>query len=441
MLARFRRWNALLSVLLATLALGLIPSQLTAGAQTAPSFGFYIDEPFVQTAYYTLSDRSNVQDFNMLSLGAVTSPETWSGISTSSGVTGAWSVVQGDEWGGATTTAPSAFGDPQTDTDEAKRSQYALIAQGNSLAIDLAAQAACLGFWWSGGDPFNQVEFFTTDSSGNQDKVATITTGALTEQLKDSSGLVAGVQVTSLGGPSYNAIGFYGHPVSTGSPVTRRWGPPGTRAAEPPGTVDLYPYLFVHAIAQGGVTFDRVVLSQVGPGNFEFDNLTLSSNCPVKQSLVLIAEVLDSSFAQKFITAQNSVASASQPVPPTLACSPSPVQAGLEVTCEVAGGDPNIEILWSASFGGDPFASQGVRLDASGRGTFTFVAPAAAIGQEVAVELVEWLAPISVSVLGGPIPASIPAGSGSTVPLGLVVIGLLVAAGSLVGIRRQVATD
>ena len=440
MLARFRRSTAFLIAFAATLAFAIAPSHLTADAQAAPSFGFYIDAPFVQTAYYTLADRSNVQEFNSLTTGSGASPGTWSGISTTGGVVGTWNVVQGDQWGGATTTAPSAFGDPQTDTVEANRSQYALIAQGNSLAIDLTAPATCLGFWWSGGDPFNQVEFFTTDSSGNQDKVATITTGSLTEQLKNPDGTVANLQVTALDGTPYDAIDFYGHPVSVGSPTTRQWGPPGTRAA-PPGTVNLYPYLYVHAIAQGGITFDRLVLSQGASGNFEFDNLTLSTGCTVKQSLVLIAEVLDSTFAQKFVAAQNSVASASQSVPPTLTCSPSPVRAGSEVTCSVSGGDPDIDILWNASFAGSPFAVQGVRLDASGRGTFVFVAPAAAAGQEITVELVEWLAPVSLGVVGGVIPSSIPAGSGSHVPGGLVLVILLVAAGSLAGIRRRVATD
>jgi hypothetical protein len=443
MLARFRRGTVLLAASLATLALGIVPSQPTAGAQTAPSFGFYIDAPFVQTAYYTLSDQSNVQTFNSLSTGSSASPSTWPGISKNDGVVGTWKVVAGDEWGGATTTLPPvkdgvvAFGDPQLVADESTRSQYGIIEKDKSLAIDLVTPASCLGFWWSGGDPFNEVQFFTTDASGNQDLVATITTGALTERLKNSDGTVAGVKVAALSGVEYDAIGFYGHPVTNGTPATsRKWGPSGTIASGA-GT-NLYPYLFVHAIAQGGVTFDRLVLSQTGSGGFEFDNLTLSTGCAVKQSLVLIAEVLNSDFAQRFLAAQAAANVVASPTPtPTLSCTPSPLVAGSSAECSVHGGPEDFDVLWNASLGGGAFAGQGVRLDGSGRGTFTFMVPASAAGQEISVELVGWLAPVSLGVVGGVVPASIPAGSGSTVPVGLVLFGLLVVAGSGVAVRRM----
>jgi hypothetical protein len=40
--------------------------------------------------------------------------------------------------------------------------------------------------------------------------------------------------------------------------------------------------------------------------------------------------------------------------------------------------------------------------------------------------------------VGGPVPASVPAGEGPTVPLGLLAVGLLAAAGAVVAVRRQV---
>jgi len=48
---------------------------------------------------------------------------------------------------------------------------------------------------------------------------------------------------------------------------------------------------------------------------------------------------------------------------------------------------------------------------------------------------------MSLGVVGGAVPASIPAGSGSNVPGGLVLVILLVAAGSVVAVRRQAVTD
>jgi hypothetical protein len=42
--------------------------------------------------------------------------------------------------------------------------------------------------------------------------------------------------------------------------------------------------------------------------------------------------------------------------------------------------------------------------------------------------------------VGGPVPGSVPAGEGPTVPVGLVALGLLAAAGAVVAARRQVTT-
>jgi len=122
------------------------------------------------------------------------------------------------------------------------------------------------------------------------------------------------------------------------------------------------------------------------------------------------------------------------PVPVTsqlaLSCSPDPVVAGGVVTCLVTGGDPNVEILWRASYN-PAFAGQGVRLDAEGNGSFSFVAPAAALGLPVTVELVEWDRTAVVTV-GGPVPVRVPAGEGQgALPLGLTLGGLLVLAGAL----------
>jgi hypothetical protein len=42
--------------------------------------------------------------------------------------------------------------------------------------------------------------------------------------------------------------------------------------------------------------------------------------------------------------------------------------------------------------------------------------------------------------VGGPVPGSVPAGEGSTVPEGLVALGLLAAAGGLLAAQRKVVT-
>jgi len=116
--------------------------------------------------------------------------------------------------------------------------------------------------------------------------------------------------------------------------------------------------------------------------------------------------------------------------PLALSCSPDPVVAGGVVTCVITGGDPGIDILWRASYN-PAFASQGVRLDAEGNGSFSFVAPAAALGLPVTVELVEWDRTAVVTV-GRLLPTRVPAGEGQGgLPLGVTLGGLLVLAGAL----------
>ncbi len=127
------------------------------------------------------------------------------------------------------------------------------------------------------------------------------------------------------------------------------------------------------------------------------------------------------------------------PAPParpavSVSCASFALVAGATVTCTVAGGDAGIEILWRAAYN-PVFAEAGVTLDATGTGTFSFTVPAAALGEEVTVELVEWLAPVSLGVAAGPVPSSIPSGGG---PMPVWSLVLLALAGGLV-LRRMSA--
>jgi uncharacterized protein GlcG (DUF336 family) len=98
-------------------------------------------------------------------------------------------------------------------------------------------------------------------------------------------------------------------------------------------------------------------------------------------------------------------------VPPSVSCAPLPALVGARITCTVTGGDAGIDILWRAAYN-PVLAGEGVTLDASGSGEFSFTVPAAALGQELTVELVEWTAPVSLGVVGGPAPSSVPSGEG-----------------------------
>jgi hypothetical protein len=127
--------------------------------------------------------------------------------------------------------------------------------------------------------------------------------------------------------------------------------------------------------------------------------------------------------------------------PPSVGCEPMPAAAGATVTCSVTGGDPGIDILWRASYN-PVFAEAGVTLGADGSGTFSFAVPAAALGQEVMVELVDWTAPMSLGVADGAslVPTSVPAGEGPGAPAGplAATVALALVAGMVV---RRRASD
>jgi hypothetical protein len=136
------------------------------------------------------------------------------------------------------------------------------------------------------------------------------------------------------------------------------------------------------------------------------------------------------------------------PVPPApvntigLSCE-GELEVGSEIDCTVSNGVPDIDILWEAAYN-PVFATAGVMLDAAGTGTFSFVIPAAAIGREVTVELVEWLAPVSLGVVGGPLPTGVPAGaldgqfiSDANRPAAIVSLAALVGLLALVAARRR----
>ena len=117
-------------------------------------------------------------------------------------------------------------------------------------------------------------------------------------------------------------------------------------------------------------------------------------------------------------------------------CVPSSLVVGSSVTCAVSGGDPGIDILWRAAYN-PVFAEAGVTLDDSGAGEFSFTVPAAALGRDVTVELVEWLAPVSLGVVAGPVPMSVPSGGGPMPVWPLVALVLI--GGSV--LRRRPSTQ
>jgi hypothetical protein len=130
---------------------------------------------------------------------------------------------------------------------------------------------------------------------------------------------------------------------------------------------------------------------------------------------------------------------ATMSVGPALACSPDPVPEGARVTCEVTGGDADIDILWTARIGGAAFDGRGVTLGPDGNGRFTFRAPVGSIGSSIHVDLVEWTQSMTLNVVSNPVPLSVRAGEGTLpAPLDLRLTGLAVLLGAVLVGRRLV---
>jgi hypothetical protein len=122
---------------------------------------------------------------------------------------------------------------------------------------------------------------------------------------------------------------------------------------------------------------------------------------------------------------------------PALSCTTLPATVGAVVTCTITGGPVGGDILWRAAY--NPVFAEGVVIfGEDARGTFSFRVPAAALGQPLTVELVDWSAPAPLGVVSGPVPGSVPAGDGpaSGAPLGFpatfalllaLVVGMAVA--------------
>lgn len=108
----------------------------------------------------------------------------------------------------------------------------------------------------------------------------------------------------------------------------------------------------------------------------------------------------------------------------TLSCDTEAPVAGSTVTCEL-NADPEVDFLWRA-FTNPDVADGVVTTGTDGVGTLSFVVPASAVGEELFVEVVEWLAPRSIGTVTGPVPTSVPAGDGSVpLPTWLLLLALV----------------
>ena len=238
--------NRLFRQILVTSAVTLIAGLGNAGATT---FAAYISPP---GAVATNISGATTETFNGVSLtnntngsGPFVSP-----IGTYTGNNARVPVIAADQYGGA-------FG-----------SQYMYVGSrtggdSTSVTINLNSPANYFGFWWSAGDPLNQVTVYQGSV-----EIAQFTTADLTTFLANNP-------VYALNGTSYNTADYYGNPTPAFS---------GQDRGEP--------FAYVNLVATG-FQFDTIVMDNNGTSGFENDNNSIFAgglNIPRDYSQLLFVE-------------------------------------------------------------------------------------------------------------------------------------------------------
>ena len=193
-------------------------------AHAAPALEAYVSQPFVQGPDVSGVD---IETFDS------ECPDTWwQGGSNPGTMTGSCSSVDGDVYGGASTTS----GTP-TLGDGTGQTRYGAVYDGATVTVTLAQPASYLGFQWSAGDGNNLLTLFSSGTT-----VATFTT----------QDLLAMLYYDDMG--DWSAIDYFINP------AINEW------IGEP--------FAYLYLVGSGGLTFDSFSISQPVYG-FEFDNFSV----------------------------------------------------------------------------------------------------------------------------------------------------------------------
>jgi len=181
-------------------------------------------------------------DFNNISAGYHTTPITLDNIGTlNSGF-----IQTANQYGGAGGTGNYFDVDANTSG----------VAADTSSVLKLNSPQSYFGLDWTAGDPFNQLQFYTT-INGVETLIDTETTAQVVNYLKTQSGTSA----------------YYGNP-----------------NANFKGQDGSEPFAYLNYFAPQGVTFDEIVFSNPGGTGFESDNWTVASSYTFTSGTAIVPE-------------------------------------------------------------------------------------------------------------------------------------------------------
>ena len=208
----------------------------------------YIDAPYVQGSYIPelYPSTSLLDTFN----SGTTDNGNCSAITENTGsYSGDCQIILKTHanpyyYGGAITSSST----PTTGGGQTNQSPSAAVYTSNGLTVTFGTFKNYIGFWWSAGSTGNSVKFYRGSSL-----VATMTGDDVYNLIPKTS-----AQLTALDGTTkYTKSNYYGHPAN----ITWDSGEP---------------FVYFHAFAVNGFSFDKVVLTTTGNG-FEYDNFTVAN--------------------------------------------------------------------------------------------------------------------------------------------------------------------
>ncbi len=130
---------------------------------------------------------------------------------------------------------------------------YLGVTPNASATVTLSAPAKYFGFYFTAADNYNnKVALYSQNTL-----VFEFNTSTLLSFLPRNNTST----VTALSGATYRTIDYYGQPTTNAN--------------------SSEPYAYVHFVASGTTSFDRVVLTQGSSAIFESDNHSLSANAPL----------------------------------------------------------------------------------------------------------------------------------------------------------------
>ncbi|CAN2183788.1 Listeria/Bacterioides repeat [Candidatus Nanopelagicaceae bacterium] len=277
-------------------------AQLPQANSVAPTFDIYMDQPLVQGSYVAPDADAVTDTFNDF---PTTGPGSCSNATFRVGtVVGTCSVYDSIDFGASDTGSAQFIG--------GSGSKMISGYPGANYKITFSEDKKYVGFWWSAGSNGNTVNFYSSGAI-----VATMDVNQVFSKFGTAPFEAGSIGVTCYGQPGETASAVnqkcFGNTTDTNDSGARLTSIDGTRYLKnlyfgnpdgytppsggpsnlsPSSRMFSEPFVYIHAFASSGASFDAVEFSGSG---FEIDNLTVASTEKTpRNSLVFVQQALGS---------------------------------------------------------------------------------------------------------------------------------------------------